>query len=95
MGLAIWLPGDQLSAVALATMEADWITLRFMDGLLGCPLSGKRTPIALQACACYAQACGRSFLRIQPVSPTLITRCQDDWEFVPQPKHNGYFWKGV
>lgn len=83
MGLAVWLPGDQLSAVGLATVEAEWVTLRFMDGLKGCSLSGQRAPIALQACTCYAQGCGRTAIRIQPVSQTLITRCQDHWEFVP------------
>jgi hypothetical protein len=95
MHFAIWHEED-LAAVGLVTVAAGSVTLRYVEGGLDpCPLTGIRVPIALQVAACYAQGCNRRRLRIEPIRPTLIEKCQSEWGFAPDPSGKGFFCKDV
>ena len=95
LAFAIW-HGENLCAVGLVTVGEGSVTLKYVEGALpACPLTGVRTEIALQVAACYAAACGRATLRIEPIRPTLMDRCQTEWGFIPDPTAKGYFRKDV
>lgn len=92
---AIWCE-ETLCAVGLVTVSDGSVTLKYVEGRPDrCPLEGSRVPIALELASCYAQACGRTVLRIEPIRPTLIERCQTDWGFKPDSSAKGYFRKDL
>lgn len=70
--MAIWCE-SRLSGLSLATTSSQGLIIRYLEGdpREDCPLYGKRALIVLEACAGYAQARGKSELRILPLNESL------------------------
>lgn len=70
--MAVWAgpPGSRLSGLACCLVKRSAVEIRFLegDGRLDCPLKGLRTLMAVEGAASYAQAIGRTELRIEPVN---------------------------
>lgn len=70
--LAIWWERE-LIGLAIATVLADVVLLRFVEGHPGAqaPLKGQRMPIVLDTVIEYAQRIGRSEIRLKPNNEEL------------------------
>jgi hypothetical protein len=69
----IWGPQDRLCGLALGTLTAEALEIRFLEGdpRADCPLTGRRALIILECAACYVQARGRSEIRVRPANERL------------------------
>ncbi len=96
---ATWGPNDRLSGLGLITLTKTAATIRFVEGdpRPDCPLSGKRTLIALEVATNYAQLCGLEELRIHPLNEALGTLYQDvyGFELVKPHKEEPYYRKRI
>jgi len=98
LDLVIWSPNDRLSGLSLGTLSNSALNLRFLEGdpRSDCPLKGKRILIVLECAANYAQARGRSELRVQPLNEDLETLYRDGYGFtIETQKGVGHYYKKV
>jgi hypothetical protein len=81
--MAMWSPDERLVGLALARLNAQAVTLMYVEGdpQSGCEYKGKRALAALEACANYAQAAGVGELRIHALNPTLANLYEDTYGF--------------
>jgi hypothetical protein len=99
LDIAIWGPQARLCGFGLALTTSQAITIRFVEGdsRHDCPLKGMRALIILECAACYAQARGRSELRIQPKNERLEELYRQIYGFVLETPRRGeaYYRKGI
>ena len=100
LDMSIWGPdGERLCGLGLGLTRGDYVELRFIEGdpRLDCPLRGRRALIFLECSTCYAQARGRSELRIEPINEGLANLYQKVYGFTLANYHDGrpYFTKRV
>ena len=75
--IVIWIPdgrGERLGGLALGTTGANSVTVQFLEGdpRGDCPLKGKRALMAFEVASCYAQARGKTELRVRPLNTSLV-----------------------
>lgn len=96
--IVVWA-GDRLCALGLATTTNQAVVVRFLQGNPNsdCPFLGDRALICLEAASCYAQAMGRSELRLYPKNEDLEALFRDTYGFSIEKPPNGeaYYRKGV
>lgn len=82
--IVIWAPGDRLAGLGIGLTTGRALVFRFFEGdpRPDCPLTGRRILIALEAAACYAQARGKTELRLQPINDRLAALYQDGYGFI-------------
>ncbi|BBK44010.1 hypothetical protein STVA_40300 [Allostella vacuolata] len=70
LDLAVWSPGERLSALGLGLTKATALELRFLSGdaRADCPLRGRRALIVMECAQAYAQLRGKTELHAQPVN---------------------------
>lgn len=99
LDVAVWGLEDRLCGLALGLTTGESVDLRFIEGdpRPDCPLKGQRILIILEAAACYAQARGRSELRIRPINETLEVLYSQTYGFVLETTQGGdrYYRKGI
>lgn len=80
--LSMWA-GDRLCGLALCLIKNSAVEVRFLEGApaMDCPLKGRRILVALDCAANYAQACGRSQIRLQPINEGLAELYERDYGF--------------
>lgn len=80
--MAVWCE-DRLSALGLATTSGQAVHIRYLEGdpRADCPLTGMRALIALEACSGYAQARGKTELRVYPLNDALETLYVETYGF--------------
>lgn len=86
--MAVW-SGDRLAALGLATTSSECVNFRYLEGdpRKDCPLIGRRALIALETCSGYAQARGKTELRVSPLNESLERLYIDKYGFsVSRPK---------
>lgn len=73
LDMVIWAPGDRLCGIGLGVTVGPSVEIRFLeaDPRRDCPLLGKRALIALEVAACYAQARGKTELRVRPLNSSI------------------------
>jgi hypothetical protein len=99
LDVAIWGPNGRLCGLGLGLTTSEAVEIRFMEGdpRPNCPLKGRRILIVLECAACYAQARGRTELRIQPINEHLETLYRQTYGFVLETAHGGerYYRRGI
>lgn len=98
LDVALWSPGDRLSALVLGLTTGAAVELRFFEGdpRPDCPLKGRRTLIILECAANYAQARGRTELRIQPINERLETLYKLEYGFTLEtPRRGAHYYRKV
>ena len=99
LDIAVWSPQDRLSALALGLTTGECVEIRFLEGdpRQDCPLKGRRALIVLECAACYAQARGRSELRVRPINKRLETLYVEIYGFQLATPSRGqaYYFKRV
>lgn len=97
--IAIWSSQERLSGLALGLTTGQALMLRFLEGdpRQDCPLRGMRIAIALETAANYAQARGKSEIRLQPINDKLVYLYENVYGFalVSPHKEEPYYRKGV
>lgn len=97
LDIAIWSQ-NRLSGLALCLTSGTCVEIRFLEGdpREDCPLKGHRTLIVLECAANYAQARGKTELRIQPVNSDLETLYKDVYEFsLETPRGQAHYYRKV
>lgn len=71
--LVIWGSEHRLCGLALFLVTKEAVEVRFLEGdhRASCPLKGRRSLIAIEAAACYAQEIGRTELWVEPVNASV------------------------
>ena len=99
LDMAIWSLGDRLGGLGLGLVKGEYLELRFVEGdpRPDCPLKGRRALIMLECSALYAQARGRSELRIEPINERIATLYQQIYGFTVATDRTGraYYVKRV
>jgi hypothetical protein len=97
--IAIWGPNWRLCGLAVGLTTAEALEIRFLEGdpRPDCPLKGRRILITLESAACYAQARGRTELRVRPKNERLEDLYRQTYGFVLETTRGGdrYYRKGV
>lgn len=96
--MAVWSL-DRLASLGLATTSGSAVHIRYLEGdpKSDCPLIGRRALIALEACAGYAQARGKTELRVHPLNDKLKDLYIDTYGFELATPHKAepYLFKRV
>ena len=96
--IVVWAD-DCLCALGLATVTNQAVVVQFLQGNPSpdCPFVGNRALICLEVAACYAQAMGRSEIRLYPKNEQLKAVFRDTFGFTLErpPSGRAYYRKGV
>jgi hypothetical protein len=99
LDIAVWGQDGRLCALGLGCTTGESVEIRFLEGdpKADCPLKGRRILIVLECAAFYAQARGRTELRVRPKNERLEGLYRQTYGFVLETLRSGdrYYRKGV
>ena len=99
LDMALWTGDGRLCALALASLGAAAVTLRFVEGdpRVDCPYKGRRLPVLLEATVLYGQRTGRGEIRIEPINPALEVLYESLYGFKRESPRNGppFFYREI
>jgi hypothetical protein len=98
LSVAIWAPDGTLYGLGLCRATGGQVIVEVVEGCpQGCPVSGKRLLILLEAATCYAQKLGKKEIVLTLVNARLKSLVEDTYGFRLEKPRKGspYYRKEV